>query len=313
VVELTSIGRGRRNTLPVLAAISIILMMGTLPIVRADYSINSNTYVFYGTSCNDLGAHIEARFGWDITNGNNTSAPMTIKEKGNDSIYSINTGDGAFKFDENPIGMKYTASDNTPQWPSIQGFADFRHYGLYQIDLLAAEPDISPTSKTEPFNMTAPESDSLVNFSTSADAFHITIVQTSSVIEILYSIIDSSGTALGGSPWALVVQLSGASNPPPYAHYAVSDGIAGLEKAGYAHILSGTDFQIEAVDRPSSPTDFTAHQGVTFTGNNGNNLPNTICSLNSFVDEEGDDATYTYGSNNVMPGSNEAYQYVKVT
>src|SRR5713101_5019514 len=107
-------------------------MMGTLPIVRADYSINSNTYVFYGTSCSDLGAHIEARFGWDITNGNNTSAPMTIKEKGNDSIYSINTGDGAFKFDENPIGSRYLVNPTTPEYPSIQGFADFRHYGLYQ-------------------------------------------------------------------------------------------------------------------------------------------------------------------------------------
>jgi len=162
---------------------------------------------------------------------------MTIKEKGNDSIYSINTGDGAFKFDENPIGSRYLVNPTTPEYPSIQGFADFRHYGLYQIELLAAEPDKGFGMPTDPFNMTAAQSDSLVNFSTSADAFHITIVQTSSVIEVLYSIIDSSGTALGGSPWALVVQLSGESNPPPYAHYAVSDDIAGLEKAGYAHIL----------------------------------------------------------------------------
>lgn len=286
--------------------------------VHSDYGANSYTYLFYrytSGTCGDLGAHIEARFGWDITSGNTSSAPMTIKENGIDSNWVKNNGEGDFKFNENPIGMGFKDANNHTQYPSIQAFADFRDYGLYQIELFGLEPIMGTGHAPGTFNMTHLESDPLVNFSKSADAFHITVVQTAGVIEANYVIIGSSGNTVAG-PWSLVVDTNSSwTNPPPYHHVVVSDEINGLQGGGnvpgYAKILTGTDLQIESVIRNSSLTDFTSNKVQMYNGSS-NQFSITNCGLTSYVDEEGDDGTYTFGNYNVVPGSNEAYQYAEV-
>ena len=153
---------------------------------------------------------------------------------------------------------------------------------------------------------------------------YIYIEQTSTDIVATYRIFSSSGSIL--QTWTLDQSYSGVNTPPPYNHTVASDEIDGLDAVvsgqhyeGYASVLSGTDFQIESVIN-SAATDFTSYQNVAYTGTNGtggtaNAFQISSCSLNSFVDEEGDSMVIpaSGSSQHSNNGVDEAWQYVKVT
>jgi hypothetical protein len=314
-----SVRRGGKNTLLVIAASFIILMMGTLPIVHAFLSSESaHSAAFYRTGCSNLGAFIQNKFGWDISSGNNTNT-LTIKEKGQEGGTTLNNGFGAFKFLANPIGLQYPVSGQPEQYPSIQAYANLHKYQIYSVNMTVTEPTSGTSSVTVTHMIsTGLASPYSANFSTAKDGMYIQIEQTSTDIIATYLVISSSGTTL--QTWTLDQSLSGVSNPPPYSHTAESDEIDGLDAVvsgthyeGYANVLSGTDFQIESVIQTLA-TDFTGYQNVLYNGGN-NAFSITSCSLSSFVDEEGDNMTIpaSGSSQHSNNGVDEAWQYVKVT
>src|SRR5271169_3223940 len=97
---------GGRNTVPVLSAILIILMIGILPTVRA-FSGIAHTAEFWQTSCPNLGSNIQARFEWDISGGTNNTNTMAINEVGQQNGSNVFWD---FKFDEFPQGYYYAAN-----------------------------------------------------------------------------------------------------------------------------------------------------------------------------------------------------------
>jgi len=317
-----SVRRGGKNTLLVVAASFIILMMGALPIAHAFSSSESaNSAAFYRTSCNNpgLGNFVQNKFGWDISSGNNTNT-MTIKEKGQEAgpSGSLNNGFGAFKFLANPIGLPYNVSGQPEQYPSIQAYANLHKYQIYSVNMSIAEPTNGNTSLLVAhewsIGLTSPYS---ANFSTAKDGMYIQIEQTSTDIIANYLVISSSGTTL--QTWTLDQSYSGVSNPPPYHHAVASDEIDGLDSVvsgthywGFAKMLSGTDFQIESVIQTLA-TDFTGYQNVLYNG--GNNAFSITSCLSSYVDEEGDNMTIpaSGSSQHSNNGVDEAWQYVKVT
>jgi hypothetical protein len=305
---------GGRNALLVVAAISIILMMGALPIATAfTSSEDAYTALFYRDSsgtCSDLGTNIQARFEWDISGGTNNTNTMAINEVGNETGIAKNDVFGAFKFDEFPLGLEYLV-DGNPYYPGVESYANFRNYSIFSVNMTVTEPSAGFGAATVTHSISSAVTYD-ANFSTAKDQFRIAITQTTTDIETYYYIISSSGTVL--QTWTLDQSLSGVTLAPPYAHYVVSDEIDGLENQGYAIVKSGTDFQIESVIQPSTAIDFIGHQTpATYTG--GNNAISVSCTggFNSFCDEEGDDATYTYENYYHSTSSNEAYQWIEVT
>jgi hypothetical protein len=296
---------GGRNTLLVLAAIFTILMMGTLPAARA-FSGSATTAEFWRTGCGDLSSNIQARFEWDVTNFN----AMTIKEVGQQGN-SYNNVDGGFELDEFTQGYYYAANVAQYQYPGVEALADFRHYQIFGVNLTVTAPVnglSNPTVQYATLNMSA--SYLSANFSTAADEFQIIISQSSTAITAEYDIISSTGTTL--QSWSQPKDLSTVSNVPPYTNYGVSDELHGLEKLGFAHVLTGTDFQIESVIHPYTATDFTGHQFVSYTQNSMFSEGSPLC-FTTFAEDEGTDATYTYGASGPVQSSNEYYQYVEVT
>ena len=291
----------------VLAAIFAILMMGTSQTAHAAYTANAYTAEFWRTSCVDLGPWIQARFTTDIG-----TSHLIIKDIGKNGT-SGNNGDGYFKFDEFTQGY-YASSPNTYQYPGIQAVAIFHHYELNYSVLGATAPVYGLSSAPMFFNATSPESYS-ANFSTAADQLQILITQTTTKVWANYSIISSSGTTL--KTWSLSVDLSSYVNrQQPFANYGVSDELDGLEKAGYASVLSGTDFQIESVIHPYTATDFTGYKDQNYTHYQSQFTipPSGTKCFSTYPDDEGTSEVLpsTSTANQYQP-SNEAYQYIEVS
>jgi hypothetical protein len=305
---------GGRNAQLVLAAISIILilMMGPFQVVHASgFSGAAYTALFYRTGCEDLSTPIQARFEWDISGGTNNTNTMTIKDVGTQGL-TKNLVFGAFKFNEFALGDNYNVNAN-PYYPGIEAFANFRNYSIFAVNMTETEPSngLGAATVSNYISMAVTYS---ANFSTAKDQFRISITQTSTDVVAYYYIISSSGTVL--HTWSLDQPLSSVTLKPPYHHYVVSDELDGLEVEGYASVHSGTDFQIESVIHPSTATDFIGYQTLTYHGSTTspfNEFTLSSCSLTSWVDEEGDNATYTYDNYWHNTASNEAYQYVTVT
>jgi hypothetical protein len=309
---LLATGRhGKKNTLPVIVAIAIILMMGNsraLPMAHAFSGVTAYNADFSRTACGDLSSPITARFGPDISGGNSSSDTMTIKEVGGQSPYGTNNGTGDFKFDQAAEGTQHYASNPQAwQYPSTEAFADFHGYVIGEIHVVLTEP-ANGTSNTYTFiNATSAASYS-GNFSSTTSTFEIHIVQTSSptyAIIAEFYIISSGGSVLDS--WNLYEDLSGYSAHPPYQHQVAVDELAGLEKKGYATYNAGTDFQIESVI--PLVTDFTNYAVQT---NTGNQPESTSPCVDWYPDDEGG-GTGTWGSEHYSTNTNEAYQYLKVT
>ena len=161
---------------------------------------------------------------------------------------------------------------------------------------------------------TTPTSESYsANFSTAKDEYQIIVKQTSTGITAENDIISPPGTKLIN-----LVQTwnypSGHSNPPPYTNYCVSDELDGLESVGNAHMLSGTDFQIESVVHYAA--DFTGYKTQNYTESGGYGVqftepPSGPSCFTTYSEDEGTDATYTFYKASTT--SNEAYQIVEVS
>jgi hypothetical protein len=335
-------GIRRGKYLPIVTSILVILMMGTLPIASANnsgpgrssaghanyampgrlqpvppnYSGPAYTAVFYRTGCGFLGNDIQARYEWDISGGNNSNT-MAIKEYGSNNKFTRYNHDGFFKFDEKAVNYSYTPSMMSTQYPGIEAFANFHNYTINSVDLITSVPENGYPGQPLPLN---PENASSLfsysaNFSNAKDELSIQIIQSSTQVEALFRILSSSGVALKST--TLNVQFSGVTLPPPYKTAAVSDEIDGLDtlhNPGYANMFSGTDFQIESVINPSTATDFTGYAATSYSGTSNAFSLSPHCNLSSFVDEEGDGATYSSSSTTgTVSVNNEAYQYVKVT
>lgn len=305
----------RRTKYPALvASIFILLMMGTLPMVRAiplNYSGPAYTAVFYRTGCGFLGNNIQARFEWDISGGSNNTNTMAIKEYGSNG-YSQYNHDGFFKFDEKAVNYSYTPPGGSAQYPGIEAFANFHNYTINSVDLIVWEPYNGLGQAMPTYQNASSLFSYSANFSSAKDEFSIQVIQSSTQVEALYRIISSTGSDLKST--TLTVQFSGDTLQPPYKNAAVSDEIDGLESVGYANMFSGTDFQIESVINPSTATDFTGYVATTYSGTSNAFSLSPHCNLSSYVDEEGDGATYSSSSTtNTVSVSNEAYQYVEVT
>jgi len=295
-----------RNTLLVLVAIFTILMMGTSQTAHAAYTANAYTAEFWRTSCVDLGTWIQARFTTDIG-----TSHLIIKAIGSNGTSGHN-GFGYFKFDEFTQGY-YQSSPNTYQYPGIQAVADYHHYELNYSVLGVTAPVYGTGSAPMFFNTSLPESYS-ANFSTAADQLQILITQTTTKVWANYSII-SSGTTV--KTWSLFVDLSSYTNRvQPFTNYGVSDELDGLEKAGYATVLSGTDFQIESVIHPYTATDFTGYKDQNYTHYQSQFTipPSGTKCFSTYPDDEGTSEVLpsTSTASQYQP-SNEAYQYVEVS
>ncbi len=205
------------------------------------------------------------------------------------------------------------------QYPGIEAFATFHNYTINGVQLGVAEPYKGKTQVTPLAQIINSSFSYSANFSSAKDELSISILQfgfPSYEVEGLYRIISSTGVDLKST--TLFVSFSSTDNLlPPYNNAAVSDEIDGLDSPnnpGYANMFSGTDFQIESVI--PTVTDFTGYQLTTYSGGVGNNAFSLSphCNLNSYVDEEGDGATYSSSSTTgTVSVSSEAYQYVKVT
>lgn len=263
--------------------------------VRA-FTGTAYTAEFWRTGCGDLSSNIQARFEWDVSNGN----AMTIKEVGQQTGKTWNNVDGAFKFDEFAQGYYYAANLGLYQYPSIQPAGDLRHYKIYASNLTITAPinGLRNGAVLEPvLNATHTYS---ANFSTASDEFQIIISQSSTAIVAEYDVINSGGTTL--DTWSQTQDLSTVSNPPPYSNYGVSAELDGLESTGYAHILSGTDFQIELVIHPYTATDFTGYQTVSYTQTQQFSEGSPSC-FTTYAEDEGTDASYTYGAYRTVQSS----------
>ena len=292
------------NTLLVVAAISIILMMGTLPMVHAFTSTDAYSADFNRTSCSDLGTNIQARFEPDVSSGNSSNT-MTIKEVGSQSSFN---NDGAFKFDETSEGQEYYASNlGAYQYPSIEGYSNFHAYNITSANLTLSEP-IDGTSNAVVLDQLSMKASYNANFSSTGDEFTIAITQSSTDIVILYHIVSSSGVLL--DHWTLDQPISGTLNPP-YHNYLAVDELAGLESEGYAILHSGTDVQIESVIQPDTVSDFTAYYTIHSTASF---QQFTTPCVSWYTDDEGGGVgTWTYQTSGTDSTSNEAYQYTEVT
>jgi hypothetical protein len=313
---------GGRSTQLILASAFIILMMGTLPIARANYSGPAYTALFYRTSCGNLqtgtSTNIEARFEWDISGGTNNTNTMTVKEYGSNSNITSWNKDGYFKLDEKALNENYNYTGETlPQYPGIEAYATFHQYKIAFLGLIVTEPTNGTGTSTKTYIVNTTASYPSANFSSAKDELQTQILQgqyssTSGYIEAEFNLIDTTGTTL--MTWTRSLPISDASIPPPYENAAVSDEIDGVEFIAYANMMSGTDFQIESVIHPSTLTDFTGEKDLQYSGTS-NKFSITSCSptLTSYVDEEGDGATYTFEKASTTPSSNEAWQYFEVT
>jgi hypothetical protein len=292
-------------------------MLGTLPMVRA-FSGTAYTAEFWisSASCpidlgNNNGSSIQARFEWDITNGD----AMTIKEVGQQN--STNAY-GDFKFDEFTQGY-YVISGPTDEYPGVEAWGDFQGYQFDEIGITVSAPADGTGNPTHIFPTMYHSESYNDNFSTTPEEFQIIISQSSSGITAEFDIISSGGTVLD-NPTLTWSYPSGYTNPPPYANYGVSDELDGLELYGNANLLSGTDFQIESVIHPYTQTDFIGyytqpyHQTSPGVGSQFTIPPTGGPCFSTWSEDEGvSNATYTYGSSGPVQSSNEYYQYVEVT
>jgi hypothetical protein len=312
-----------RNSLITLAAILIILMLG-LPLVSA-YGFTQTAYAtefIRSTSndCNTLGPNIQSTFEGDQNNGQT----FVIKENGSYAFNKTQTGpahngNGDFKFVARTQDSYYKPSGYPGQYPSIYASAGFLHYKLYNLTFLADEPANGFTTEVAKFNLSSGASYNL-NFSNPYVGgilyyFNITVKQTSNQLQAWFSIYKTtSSTPVFQEELYDSVPYPSYSNPPPYAVYGAGDSIDGLENGGYAHILSGTDFQIKSWITPYTSTDYTNQSTVSYTYANSE-FPFTGCHYqdSSYEDDEGDDATYSYGGSGSYTGGNQVYQYVKVS
>jgi hypothetical protein len=300
------------DALLAMAAVFIILMIGGVPMVHA-YSFSGTAYTaeFYRTGCGDLGSWIQARFTTDINTQN-----LVIKETGTQAkLFTNNNGTGAFILGEFPQGYYYAANVGQYQYPGIDAEADFHHYELWSLNLTVNEPVNGLNNPTMPFHRINNTQSYSANFSSAADQLQILITQNgspTSTIVPTYTIVSSSGTSLASYSqlWSFP---SGDSNPPPYAHYGVSDSLHGLEKTGYANVRSGTDFQIESVIQAFMATDFTGYYDQSYTYTQQFTIPHSGPSCFTTYGED-------EGTNEVLPSSSTAsssgseyYQYVEVS
>jgi hypothetical protein len=297
----------------VLAAFSIILMMWTSPMVHA-YSFTGTAYTaeFYRTGCGDLGSWIQARFTTDVS-----TLAMTIKETGTQAkIYSNNNGTGAFILGEFAQGYYYASNVGLYQFPGIDAEVDFRHYLIYAVNLTVTAPVNGLSNMAVMFHRINNTESLSANFSSAGDQLQTLITQNSpptSTIVPSYTIVSSSGATLAS--WSQMWPFpSNDTNPPPYAHYGVSDSLHGLEKTGYAHVLSGTDFQIESLIHPYTATDFTGYYDQSYTYVQQFTIPHSgpPCLVTYGEDEGTDEVLPSTSTAGTMPSSNEAYQYVEV-
>ena len=295
-------------------------MIGALPIAHANYSGPAYTAVFYRTGCSgDLSTNIQARFEWDVSGGNNTNT-MAIKEYGTNSQYSVDNGDGYFKFDEEAMSPSYSIANGSIYYPSIQAYVYVRQYNIDGVGFIMQEPVYDSSHAPKFFNLTRTVPTYNANLSSARDELQIQIIQSLSpnaAVEAEFNLISSSGVNL--MTWTASEALQNYTNGlPEYTNVAVSDVVNGLQERGYANFFSGTDFQIESVIHPSTLTDFLGYDMVTYhdlgvSNANKFSLP-PPCNFTSFVDEEGDGATFSSSSTTGTKSvSNEAYQYVKVT
>lgn len=241
---------------------------------------------------------------------------MVIKETGTQAKqFPKNNGTGDFILGENTQGY-YDTQSNGFQYPGVDAEADFRGYNLFGVNLTVTAPVYGTNGVTKTFprmNMTTSYNTS---FNSSGDQLHILITQNgrpTSTIVAKYTVTSSSGAALH-----VVTQTwhfpSNDSNPPPYVNYGVSDLVHGLEKHGYANVLSGTDLRIESVIHPDV-TDFTGYEALQY---NGSQLQFTVPPMggpcfSSYPEDEGTNESLSSTSiTGTVPGSNEAYQYAAI-
>ena len=309
---------GGRSALLVLAAIFVILMMGTVPMERvAGWTGTGYTAEFWISSAScpiNLGPWIQARFTTDVGTGH-----LVIKEVDQqNSITKNNNVDGDFMMDEFAQGYYYASNLLQFEYPGVDAEADFRQYKLFASNLTVTAPVYGTNSAPKIF----PRLNDLVsygdNFSIAADQLQILITQNSpptSTIVPTYTILSGSGTTL--KSWTQTWPFpSNDTNPPPYANYGVSDELDGLESVSYAHVLSGTDFQIESVIHPYTATFSGYHdQSYTYPPSVQFTEPPTggPCFTTWAEDEGTDEVLPSTSTTGTVPGSNEAYQYVEVS
>ncbi|MDG6967152.1 MAG: hypothetical protein JRN58_03195 [Nitrososphaerota archaeon] len=299
-----------RNTVLVVGAIFIILMIGTLPMAHAFKNVTAYTPVFWRQNssggCDNLGNNIQARFEPD-----NSTGAMTIKAVGTQAqTYSNNNGTGDFRFDEQADGQDYYVGGNGPYEPATEAYGNFRGYEIVSVNITYTEPlNGGGSAPVTGMLSQAVSYNSNYNFSSGGwDEFEWQISQSSTYIWTNYSIISSSGTVL--KEWSIAKDTSGVGQP--YSHFAVTSQIDGLDNEGYAVVNSGTDFRIESVI-PSAVTDFTSHEVLAYTSpfTSYNVPPSGTTCITTSSDDEGDSATYNSVITNVT--SNEAYQYYDVS
>jgi hypothetical protein len=237
---------------------------------------------------------------------------MIINEVGQQNNTNV---DGDFKFDEFPQGYYYASNFAQYEYPGVEAWGDFHSYFFYDIGLTVTAPVDGLSNPPIIFTTTNTLESYNANFSTAADEYQIIVSQSSTGITAENDIISSSGTILAHPTQTWPYPSSGHSNPPPYTNYGVSDELVGLELYGNAHMLSGTDFQIESVVHLS--TDFTGYTTQSYTQTSPGvgslfTIPSTgpPC-FTTWSEDEATDATYTYYTYGTT--SNEAYQIVEVT
>src|SRR5579863_2851210 len=230
MLKLVTMNRGK-DALLLLAAIFTILMMGTLPAVRATSNFSGSAYAteFWRSSPScplDLGSWIQARF---ITNTGITETGTQAK------LFANNNGTGDFIFGENTQGY-YETPGGSFQFPGVDAEADFHNYELYGVNLTVNAPVDGTGSGSVQFKRMNMSSTYNSNFGSSKDQLQILINQTTSTIVATYTILSSTGTVLHTAAQTWQFNSTLYTNPPPYTNYGVGDLMHGLEKHGYANV-----------------------------------------------------------------------------
>jgi hypothetical protein len=230
-------------------------------------------------------------------------------------MFPHNNGTGDFIFGENTQGY-YDTQNNGFQFPGVDAEADFRNYELYGVNLTVTAPVNGTNAITKMFprmNMTSSYNS---NFGSSKDQLQILITQNgspTSTIVATYTILSSTGTVLhtATQTWPFP---SHDTTPPPYSNYGVGDLMHGLEKHGYANVLSGTQFMTESLIHFTGTDDFTGYEALQYdgTGSEFTVPPTGGPCFSTFPEDEGTNESLPSTDHTTTSG-NEAVQYVTVT
>jgi hypothetical protein len=278
---------------------SLIILMITARTAQAFSGTSYNT-MFNRTGCSTLGTDIQGRYEYDIGTGS-----FTTNEKGSQTGLTSHNSDGAFKFDNYAHGAQVNAGQLGLYYTGWEASVAFLKYepAFITFSTLTAANGTSSSVHVGFQNATHSLTE---NFSSTSDELYIRIHQNSSRMWATYAFISGSGSTLAN--WTLSQKFDG-SNLPPYITYNVNLAIAGLENTGYAVMHTGTDFQMESVIHPDV-SDYTAHPSITWSGG----AAGETGSCNNYeTDDEGENATYTFGGSGTVSASHEAYEYMEVS